>query len=124
MMSTSKNGNQNTIIRRTYIVHPTVYGEHMQTFLLGIIIKVLSDERVQKMIKDLLGNLITERIVPLIPVAVTAAVDAVVKQIPGVDNIKDLGSVADTVRNTLNDLIPDIDLPVIGDLTDFWRPQG
>jgi translation initiation factor 2 alpha subunit (eIF-2alpha) len=96
----------------------------METFLTNLIIKVLSDERVQKMIKDVLGGLITERIVPLIPVAVTAAVDAVVKQIPGVENIKELASVADDVRNTLNGLIPDIDLPIIGNLTDFWRPKN
>jgi translation initiation factor 2 alpha subunit (eIF-2alpha) len=96
----------------------------MNSFLTGLIVSVLSNEKVQKMIKDLLGSLIKEQIVPLIPVAVTAAVDSVIKQMPGVENIKELGSVADDVRNTLNYLIPDIDLPIIGDLTDFWRPKS
>ena len=95
----------------------------MQSFITGIIVKVLSDERVQQMIKELIGKVITEQILPLLPVAVTTAVDAAIKQIPGVDNIKDVVGVADTVRNSLNDIIPDIDLPGIGDLTDFWRPK-
>jgi hypothetical protein len=96
----------------------------MQTFILNLIIKLLSNPDVQQKIKDILGSIITERIVPLIPVAAAAAVDAVVKQLPGVPDIADVAHVAEETRNVLNNLIPDIDLPLIGDLTDFWRPKG
>lgn len=94
----------------------------MGKFLSNLIADVLADERVQKMIKDLLGDLITERIVPLIPVAAAAAVDAAIKQIPGVENVKDVLAVANETRDVLDRMIPDIDLPIIGNLTDFWRP--
>lgn len=96
----------------------------MQKFIINIIISVLSNEKVQQMIKDLIGGIITERVLPLVPVAVTAAVDAAIKQIPGVENLKDVSAVADHARDALNKMIPDIDLPVIGDLTDFWRPKA
>lgn len=96
----------------------------MTKFLTGLIVAALSNPEVQKAIKNILGAIITERIVPLIPVAAAAAVDAAVKQFPGIPDIADVTHVAEETRNVLNDLIPDIDLPFIGDLTDFWRPKN
>lgn len=95
----------------------------LQKFVIGILVGVLEEDTVQALIKNLLGSLITEQIIPLVPVAVAAAVDAAIKQIPGVENLKDVGAVANEARNVLDKLIPDIDLPLIGNLTDFWRPR-
>lgn len=102
----------------------------MQNFIVGILVKVLSDPKVQQFIKDLLGQLITERILPLVPVAVSAAVkaavDEVVQKVPGIEGVVDAVHIADEARHTLNNLIPDIDfgIPALDDLLDFWRPKN
>lgn len=102
----------------------------MQSFIVGILTKVLSDPKVQQFIRDLLGQLITERILPLVPVAVTAAVkaamDQLIEKVPGIEGVVDVVHVADEARNALNNLIPDVDIgiPAIDDLMDFWRPRG
>jgi hypothetical protein len=101
----------------------------MQSFIVGILTKVLSDPKVQQFIKDLLGQLITERILPLVPVAVgaavKAAVDELITKVPGIEGVVDLVQTTDAARNTLNDLIPDIDfgIPALDNLLDFWRPK-
>lgn len=102
----------------------------MQNFFVGILTKVLSDPKVQQYIKDLLGSLITERILPLVPLAigaaVKAAVDELVERVPGIDGVVDVVKATDAARNTLNDLIPDIDfgIPALDNLLDFWRPKN
>lgn len=102
----------------------------MQKFLVGIIVGVLSNEQVQKVIKDLLGQLITERILPLVPVAVGAAVkagmDELIERVPGIEGVIDVVQATDAARNSLNDILPDIDfgIPALDDLLDFWRPRG
>ena len=101
----------------------------MQTFLANILIKVLTSDVVQAKIKELLGALIVERILPLIPVVTAAAAkavtDQIVAKIPGADGVVDVGKVADDARATLNELIPDIDVgvPALDALLDFWRPK-
>jgi hypothetical protein len=102
----------------------------MQTFVVAILVKVLSDPKVQQYIKDLLGQLITERILPLIPVAVGAAVkagmDELIERVPGVEGVVDVVQATDAARDSLNNLIPDIDfgIPQLDQLLDFWRPKN
>ena len=101
----------------------------MQAFIVGIILKVLADEKTQQFIKNLLGNLITERILPLIPVAigaaVKAAVDGIIDRTPGLEGVVDAVHATDAARDTLNNLIPDVDfgIPALDNLLDFWRPR-
>ena len=101
----------------------------MQKFLTGLIIQILTNEKVQQAIRDLLGKLITERILPLVPVATAAAakaaVDQIVEKIPALEGMVDVVKVGDDARAALNDLIPDVDIgiPAIDDLLDFWRPK-
>jgi len=101
----------------------------MQAFVAGVLIKLLSDPQVQQYIKDLLGQLITERILPLVPVAVGAAVkaaiDEVIQKVPGLEGVVDVVQATDAARDTLNTLIPDIDfgIPALDELLDFWRPR-
>jgi hypothetical protein len=102
----------------------------VQKFFADIITKVLTDPKVQQYIKDLLGQLITERILPLIPVAVGAAVkagmDELIERVPGIEGAVDLVKATDGARHELNSLIPDIDfgIPALDNLLDFWRPHG
>lgn len=113
----------------------------LQDFAAGVVTKVLADPKVQQFIKDLLGGLITERILPLVPVAAAsaskAAVDELVQKFPQLaEIIKTAGgierdvvsvvNVAETVRKDLNSLIPDLDtgIPQLDQLMDFWRPKG
>ena len=101
----------------------------MQNFFVGILVKLISDPKVQQYIKDLLGQLITERILPLVPVAVgaavKAAVDELIERVPGIEGVVDVVKATDAARDTLNDLIPDIDfgIPALDQLLDFWRPK-
>jgi hypothetical protein len=101
----------------------------MQAFLLKLILAVLTNEQVQKQIKDLLGQLITERILPLVPVAVGAAVkagmDELIERVPGIEGVVDIVKTTDAARDNLNELIPDIDfgIPALDNLLDFWRPR-
>lgn len=101
----------------------------MLKFLSGLIISVLTSDKVQAAIKDLLGQLITERILPLVPVAVgaavKAAVDEIVEKVPALEGVVDVVKATDAARDTLNNLIPDIDLgiPALDNLLDFWRPK-
>lgn len=102
----------------------------MQTFVISVLVKVLTNQAVQDKIRELLGNLITERILPLIPVvtaaAAKAAVDQIVEKVPALDGVVDVVKVADDARVTLNELIPDVDvgIPALDQLMDFWRPKG
>lgn len=101
----------------------------MQKFLAGLIITVFTSAKVQEAIKTLLGQLITERILPLVPVAVGAAVkaatDELIAKVPGIEGVVDVVKATDAARDTLNSLIPDVDLgiPALDNLLDFWRPK-
>jgi hypothetical protein len=98
----------------------------MQAFIVGILTKVLSDPKVQAMLKNLLSDLITEKIAPLIPLAAASAAHAFAGLIPGVvASVEDVVQVANTVRDDLNRVIPDIDIgiPLIDDILDAWRPK-
>jgi triosephosphate isomerase len=98
----------------------------LQNFVAGIVIKVVTSDQVQAAVKDILGQLITERILPLVPVAVgaavKAAVDEMVVKIPGIEGVVDAVKATESARNILNELIPDI--PILGNLADFWGPRA
>lgn len=102
----------------------------MQKFLTGLIISVFTSDEVQAAIKNLLGQLITERILPLVPVAVgaavKAAVDEVIEKVPGLEGVVDVVKATDAARDNLNDILPDIDfgIPALDNLLDFWRPKN
>jgi hypothetical protein len=102
----------------------------MDKFLTKLIVNVFTDEQVQAAIKKLLGQLITEQILPLVPVAVGAAVkaaiDEVIQKVPGIEGVVDVVKATDAARDTLNHLIPDIDfgIPALDNLLDFWRPKN
>lgn len=96
----------------------------LQGFVAGVFIKIITDPQVEQVIKSLLGDLITERILPVIPIAVgaaaKAAVDELVTKIPEVEGVVDIVKTTDAAWNTLNNLIPGLNL---GNLLDFWRPK-
>lgn len=94
----------------------------MQGFIVAVIIKVLSDAKVQQIIRDMLGQLITERIVPLIPLAVAAATKAVTQALPDVAAAS-VEHVTEAVREELNNVLPDFVIPDLNQLIDFWRPK-
>lgn len=101
----------------------------MQNFIVGILIKVLSDEKVQAFLitaaKRIVGDAITDKILQALPDMFAAMLDTAIKQIPGVENIKDVAQVANHGRQILNDLIPDLDtgFKPLDDLMDMWRPK-
>lgn len=99
----------------------------MQAFIVAVIVKVLSDPKVQQTIKNLLSELITEKIAPLIPLAAASAAHAFAGLFPNVTaSVEDVAGVANKVREDLNRAIPDIDIgiPLIDDLFDAWRPKN
>ena len=95
-------------------------------FVSTIIVSVLKDEDVQQFIKDLLSGVITEKVLPLLPIAIGAAVEGVVDKIEGIEMVGDAIDVANDVRDTLNTIIPDFDtgIKAIDDLMDIWRPKN
>lgn len=98
----------------------------MQSFIVSILIKVLSDPKVQATLKNLLSDLITEKIAPLIPLAAASAAHALAGLLPGVTaSVEDVVSVANTIREDLNRVVPDLDIgiPFIDDILDAWRPK-
>lgn len=109
-------------------------------YLIDTLAGISARPEVQQAVKNVIGSLITERILPLVPVAAAsaakAAVDELVKKFPQLATmIKQAGelendvvsvvNVAQTVRKDLNALIPDFDtgIPQLDELMDFWRPK-
>lgn len=102
----------------------------MQNFIVGILIKVLSDEKVQAFLilaaKKIVGDAITGKILEALPAMFAGMLDTAIKQIPGVENIQDVGEVVNTGREILNRVVvPDLDtgFKPLDDLMDIWRPR-
>lgn len=101
----------------------------MQNFIVGILIKVLADEKVQafliKAVRELLDGVIAEKLLPLFPFALGSAVKRFGELIPGVEGIKDAMESANEIRDDLNEMIPDFDtgFKPLDDLIDIWRPK-
>lgn len=97
----------------------------LQDFVKDVIVKVIADPQTKQAIKDILGELITERILPIIPVAsAAAAVEAITSADLNRDGKPDLAQVTDAAAAALDQLIPNITFPGLGQLADFWRPRG
>lgn len=95
----------------------------MQKFLISVFIGVITNDQVQALIKNLLGQLITERVAPLIPVAVKAAVDQVIAKVPQLEGVVDMVEMVQDTRRELDRLLPDIDWGPLEGLIDGWRPR-
>lgn len=105
----------------------------LKGWLIDLVASLLEDPRVQAVIEKLLGKLITDRILPLVPIAAgsaaTAAVNAALQKFPGLEGAVNVA--VDTVegiegaRQGLNDLIPDVDfgIPALDSVLDMWRPK-
>ncbi len=101
----------------------------MQKFLLNLIDAVLTNEQVQATIEKLIGNIIARQILPVVPVAVGAAVkagvDDLIEHLPGVSGVVDAVKTSEAAAASIVDLIPGLDsLPVIGALLNAWRPKN
>ncbi len=79
----------------------------------------------KKFIEDIWPKLLP-KLLALIPVVVAAIVKGIREQVggmlPGLDAVGDPKRLVDQARETLNELIPDIDIPGL-EFTDFWRPK-
>jgi hypothetical protein len=104
----------------------------MQAFFASILIKVLTDPKVQQWVEkwaeELLSNIIAKQILPIIPVAiggaVKAGVDDIIDHIPGVTGVVDVDVVKTTegAVNSIEQVVGSI--PVIGDLLKNWGIGG
>jgi hypothetical protein len=97
----------------------------MQGFIVGILVKVLSDPKVMAQIEKLIGNIVAKQILPVIPVAIGAAVkagvDDVIQHIPGVNGVVDIVKTTEGAAASIVDLIPGLgSLPIIGDVLRNW----
>ena len=85
----------------------------MQAFFVKVLLEVLTDERIQNWIKN------------MITVAVASATKSVVDKVPGIEMIGNAADVATDIRTDLDRLIPDFDTGIkpIDDILDIWRPR-
>ena len=95
----------------------------MQDFFAAVLVKVLLDPKVQQQVKNLLSELITEKIAPLVPLAAASAARAVTALLPNaVHDVEDVVTIANRVRDDLNKVIPNIPvLDIVGDLLSVWK---
>jgi hypothetical protein len=98
----------------------------MQAFLLKLIIAVLSDPKVWAQIEKLIGNIVAKQILPVVPVAVGAAVkagvDNVIEHIPGVSGVVDAVKTSEAAAASIVNMIPGLgSLPIIGDVLRGWQ---
>jgi hypothetical protein len=102
----------------------------MQNFFVGVLVKLLSDEKIQAFLivaaKRIVGDAITGKILDALPEMFAGMLDTAIKQIPGIDNIQNVKHVADAGREILNSIIPDLDtgFKPLDDLMDIWRPKN
>jgi hypothetical protein len=97
----------------------------MQSFIVGILIKVLTNPDVLAQIEKLIGNIVAKQILPVIPVAIGAAVkagvDDVIEHIPGISGVVDVVKTTESAAASIVDLIPGLgSLPIIGDFLKSW----
>jgi hypothetical protein len=90
----------------------------VQNFLVSILVKLLSDPKVQAFLMQIVDRL-AETLLPKLAAVIPAAVAAGIKglgglipdiHLPGLDNI------TETIRSDVNALLPeDIDIPILSD---------
>jgi hypothetical protein len=100
-------------------------GEAVNTILVNLIVRALQSQQVQDAVGDFISRVVTEKLLPLLPIAAAAAAKAVTDQLSDISDIVDVADIANTVRDRLNEAIPDLDfgIPTLDDLMDFWRPK-
>jgi len=102
----------------------------MQKWVISVLIGVLQDPKVQEFLiqaaKRIVGDAIVEKVIGYLPEMFASMLDTTIKQLPGVDNIKDVTAVVNTGREVLNKVIPDIDtgFKPLDDIIDMWRPKA
>lgn len=97
----------------------------VQNFIVGILIKVLTNPDVLAQIEKLIGNIVAKQILPVIPVAIGAAVkagvDDVIEHIPGITGVVDAVKTSEAAAASIIDLIPGLgSLPIIGGFLKSW----
>jgi hypothetical protein len=98
----------------------------VESFIVRIILKVLTNPDVWAQIEKLIGNVIARQILPVVPVAVGAAVkagvDGVIEHIPGVSGVVDIAKTSEAAAASIVNLIPGLgSLPIIGDVLRGWH---
>lgn len=94
-------------------------------FIVGILIKVLTNPDVLAQIEKLISNIVAKQILPLVPVAVGSAVktamDELIKDVPGVSGVVDGVKATEAAAASIIDMIPGLgSLPIIGDFLKNW----
>lgn len=100
----------------------------MQSFVAGVLIKVLSDPKVQEFIKStfkwLLTDVIEERLKPLIPFALGSAMKKFSEIIPGANVIESAVNVAGNIQEDMDRMaesLPNTGVKQFDDfIDDFW----
>lgn len=98
----------------------------LQDFAADVIVKVFTNEDVQKALKELFGDLVTEKILPLLPLLAASAAAALGEKFqqtfahvldadPDIPIVSDIFDLSETVRSVLNGH-PEINIPILGDL--------
>lgn len=100
----------------------------MQSFVAGIIIKVLSDDKIQefiiKFMKILLGDVIADKLKPMFSFMLGSAVKQFGEMIPGVEQVKAAVDFAGNIQNDMDKMAES--LPSTGNesidkfIDDFW----
>lgn len=103
-------------------------------WILDVVAAVVSDERIQAVVRKVVREIIRDDVMPLVPVAAgsaaTAAMNSALKKFPGlgetIGTVVEVGHVIEETRTNLNNLIPDIDfgIPALDAALDSWRPRG
>lgn len=98
----------------------------VNTILVNLLLAALKNDKVQEAVGDFIGKIVTQKLLPLLPLAAAAAAKAVADQMPELAGVADVVQLADEVRDRLNDAIPDVDfgIPALDSLMDFWRPHS
>lgn len=85
-----------------------------------IIVSVIADPKVEAMV----DRLITGKFLPLINVAIGAAVksaiDTIVEKTPGLSGVVDGVKAVDDARDKMNEMLAEVNLPLIGNLGDLF----
>jgi hypothetical protein len=103
----------------------------MKKFIIDVIAGVVADPRVAAMIdhqraqiEAFVKRMILENVLPVIPIAIGAAVDRAADRLTDLDQDGkvDAGEVVDAARDSIDKLLPPgINLPVIGNLNDLVK---
>lgn len=94
----------------------------VRSWVKELVIDVIEDERAQAAAMALGAKLVTQLVLPVLPVAIGAAIDKAFDRITDLDQDgkPDIAEVVDSARDSIDKLLPPgINLPVIGDLGEF-----